>query len=156
VRKSLTIEELGDLLTRPLLAVLATRYADGTSLLSPVWHEWRDGGFTIVVFDDDAKARHIKRDPRVSVVVADNELPCAGIEVRAEAQIVPTEPDLAPLHRMAARYIGPVRGKAFIDSFDPATQLTLRIVPGVLRTWDFADEASFSPTAAEFQAAPAR
>jgi PPOX class probable F420-dependent enzyme len=115
VRKNLTIDELGDVLTRPLLAVLGTNYADGTTLLSPVWHEWRDGGFTIVVFDNDAKARHIRRDPRVSVVVADQELPCAGIEVRAEAQIVPTEPDLAPLRRMAARYIGPERGKAYID-----------------------------------------
>lgn len=151
MRKTLTVDELGDLLTRPLLAVLATNYADGTTLLSPVWHEWRDGGFTIVVFDNDAKARHIKRDPRVSVVVADDRLPCAGIEVRAEAQIVATDPDLMPLRRMAARYIGPERGKAYIDSFDPATQLTLRITPGLLRTWDFADEAPFSPTAAEFQ-----
>ncbi len=153
MRKSLTVDELGDLLTRPLLAVLGTHYADGTTLLSPVWHEWRDGGFTVVVFDNDAKARHIKRDPRVSVVVADHQLPCAGIEVRADAQIVPTEQDLAPLRRMATRYIGPERGKAYIDSFDPATQLTLRILPGVMRTWDFADEAPFSPTAVEFQSA---
>jgi hypothetical protein len=106
-----------------------------------VWFEWSDGGFTIVVFDDDAKARHIKRDPRVSVVVADDRVPMGGIEVRAQAQIVPTDPELAPLRRMAARYIGPERGKTYIDGFDPATQLTLRIVPGVLRTWDFADEA---------------
>jgi hypothetical protein len=39
--------------------VLATNYADGTTLLSPVWFEWRDGGFTIVIFDNDAKAKHI-------------------------------------------------------------------------------------------------
>ena len=34
--------------------MLATNYADGTALLSPVWHEWRDGGFTIVIWVDDA------------------------------------------------------------------------------------------------------
>src|SRR6476620_7007926 len=151
MRKNLTLDELSDLLNKPLLAVLATNHADGTTLLSPVWHEWRDGGFTIVVFDDDAKARAVKRDPRVTVVVADHELPCAGIEVRGRAQIVPTESDLAPLRRMAARYIGPMRGKAYIDGFDPATQLTLRVVPGLLRTWDFDDEAPFSPASAEFQ-----
>ena len=146
MRKNLTLDELGDLLTKPnLFATLATNYADGTTLLSPVWHEWQDGAFTIVVFDDDAKARHIKRDPRVSVVVADTALPCAGIEVRARAEIVPTDPDLAPLRRMGTRYIGAERGNAFIDIIDPATQLTLRIAPGVLRTWDFADEPSFSP-----------
>jgi PPOX class probable F420-dependent enzyme len=90
MRKNLSVHELGDLLTKPLLATLATNYADGTTLLSPVWHEWRDGAFTIVVFDDDAKARAIKRDPRVSVVVADNERPCGGIEVRGRAEIRPT------------------------------------------------------------------
>jgi PPOX class probable F420-dependent enzyme len=78
------------------LAVLATNYADGTTLLSPVWHEWRDGGFTIVIFDNDAKARHIKRDPRVSVVVADDRVPYAGVEVRARAEIVQMERSLYP------------------------------------------------------------
>jgi PPOX class probable F420-dependent enzyme len=151
MRKNLSVGELGDVLNAPLLATLATNYPDGTTLLSPVWFEWRDGGFTIVVWDDDPKARAIKRDPRVTVVVADPQLPCAGIEVRGEATIVSTDPDLAALRRMAVRYIGPERGNAYIDGYDPATQLTLRIVPGRLRTWDFADEAPFSPTAAEFQ-----
>src|SRR5438874_2277506 len=87
VRKNLTPDDLGGLLNQPRCAVLATNYADGTTLLSPVWHEWRDGGFTIVIFDNDAKARHIRRDPRVSVVVADDVPPLAGIEVRACAQV---------------------------------------------------------------------
>ena len=144
MRKNIPVEELSGLLDQGRCAVLATKYADGTTLLSPVWHEWRDGGFTIVIFDGDVKARHIKRDPRVSVVVADDRVPMGGVEVRGEAQIVPTDPDLAPLRRMAVRYIGPKRGNAYIDGFDPSTQLTLRIVPGVLRTWDFDDEPPLS------------
>jgi len=144
MRKNIPVEDLSNLLTQARCAVLATKYADGTTLLSPVWFEWRDGGFTIVIFDGDVKARHIKRDPRVSVVVADDRVPMGGVEVRAEAQIVPTEPDLASLRRMAVRYIGAERGNAYIDGFDPATQLTLRIIPGLLRTWDFADEAPLS------------
>jgi PPOX class probable F420-dependent enzyme len=145
------VDELSYVLNAPLVATLATNYPDGTTLLSPVWFEWRDGGFTIVVWDDDPKARAIKRDPRVTIVVADHKMPYAGIEVRGEATIVPTDPDLALHRRVAERYIGAERGNAYIDGFDPATQLTLRIVPGRLRTWDFADEALLSPTAAEFQ-----
>jgi PPOX class probable F420-dependent enzyme len=144
MRKNIPPQELGGLLTQPRCAVLATNYADGTTLFSPVWFEWEDNGFTIVIFDNDAKAKHIKRDPRVSVVVADDRVPLSGIEVRGRAEIVPTDPDLAVLRRMAVRYIGSERGNAYIDGFDPATQLTLRIVPGVLRTWDFADEAPLS------------
>ena len=41
MRKHLAIEELGDLVELPLLAVLATHRRDGSVLLSPVWPEWR-------------------------------------------------------------------------------------------------------------------
>ena len=84
MRKNIAVNELGGLLNQGRCAVLATKYADGTTLLSPVWHEWSEGGFTIVIFDGDVKARHIKRDPRVSIVVADDRVPMAGIEVRGE------------------------------------------------------------------------
>jgi len=47
VRTNLTIADLGDLLELPIVAVLATYRRDGSVLLSPVWHEWRDGGFSI-------------------------------------------------------------------------------------------------------------
>ncbi len=54
---------LGDLVDLPLLAVLATYRADGTALLSPVWHEYRDGGFCVCTSDTDIKARHLRRAP---------------------------------------------------------------------------------------------
>ncbi len=146
MRKNLTPDDLSDLLNQPRVAVLATSFADGTTLLSPVWHEWRDGGFTILIYANDVKARHIRRDPRVSIVVADELLPYAGIEVRARAEVVPTD-GLTTLRRLAVRYLGERRGNAYADGIDPATQATLRIVPGVLRTWDFADEPTLSANA---------
>jgi PPOX class probable F420-dependent enzyme len=144
MRKDIPIADLSGLLNQPRNAVLATKFADGTTLLSPVWYEWRDGGFTIIIFDGDVKSKHIKRDPRVSVVLSGDEVPLPGIEVRARAEVVPTEPDLATLRRMAVRYVGPERGNAWVDGIDPATQQTLRVVPGVLRTWDFADEPALA------------
>ena len=89
MRKNLTTDDLASLLDQPRLAVLATHYADGTTLLSPVWHEWRDGGFTILVGSNDVKARQMRRDPRVSVVLADDLPPYAGIEVRGQAELRP-------------------------------------------------------------------
>jgi hypothetical protein len=69
-------------------------------------------------------------------------------------QIVPTEPDLATLRRIAVWYIGPERGNTYIDAFDPATQLTVRVVPGVLRTWDFADQAPLAAKTVERDESP--
>jgi hypothetical protein len=63
VRTNLTIEDLGDLLDKALVAVLATLRVDGSVLLSPVYHEWRDGGFNIWVERQNIKARHLRRDP---------------------------------------------------------------------------------------------
>jgi hypothetical protein len=56
VRKHLRPEELGDLLEQPLVAVLATYRRDGSVLLSPVWHQWRDGGFDVVSRGNDVRA----------------------------------------------------------------------------------------------------
>ena len=50
MRTGLTLDDLGDLLELPILAVLATKRKNGTILLSPVWHEWSEGGFSIVTW----------------------------------------------------------------------------------------------------------
>lgn len=92
MRKDLTIENLTDLVEQPLLAVLATYRADGTVLLSPVWHEWRDGAFQVVTRIDDVKARHLRRDPRASIVLCEHAPPYRGVEVRTTAQLLTTGP----------------------------------------------------------------
>ena len=76
------MDDLGDLAELRLLAVLATYRQDGTVLLSPVWHEWRDGGFQVVTASRDVKAAHLRRDPRASIVVCEHCPPYRGVEVR--------------------------------------------------------------------------
>jgi PPOX class probable F420-dependent enzyme len=136
VRKHLAIEELGDLLELPLLAVLATYRRAGGVLLSPVWHEWRDGGFEVVTRSDDVKATHLRRDPRASIVVCDQALPYRGVELRTEARLVTTGVEAATL-RIASRYLGSEAGAAY--AAEGPDDLIVRLEPGNLRTWDFAD-----------------
>ena len=85
MRKGLTPDDLGDLLELPLVAVLATYRRDGTVLLSPVWHEWRDNGFNVVTGSRGVKAGHLRRDPRASIVVCEDGPPYRGLELRASA-----------------------------------------------------------------------
>ncbi len=63
MRTKLSLEDLGGFLDEPHVAALATLRTDGTVLLSPVWHEWRDGGFNMWIAVDDVKVRHLRRDP---------------------------------------------------------------------------------------------
>ena len=62
MRKNLKSEELDELLTGSTVAILATHMQNGHSLLSPVWHEFRDGGFTVMTFAKDVKTRHLDRN----------------------------------------------------------------------------------------------
>jgi PPOX class probable F420-dependent enzyme len=137
MRRDLTMDDLGDLAELRLLAVLATYRRDGTVLLSPVWHEWRDGGFEVVTGSSDVKAAHLRRDPRASIVVCEQSLPYRGVEVRGDARLL-TAGVGAAVKRIASRYLGREAGAAYAER--AADDLLIRLEPGDLRAWDFADE----------------
>ena len=130
-------EDLGDLFDLPLLAVLATFRGDGSALLSPVWHEWRDGGFTVATRSSDGKVKHLRGDPRANIVVCEHEPPYRGIEVRCSVRLV-TEGVEEATRRIATRYLGPDGANAYIES--GGDDLLVRLEPGVVRAWDFTDD----------------
>jgi PPOX class probable F420-dependent enzyme len=133
-----SVGALEGLLDEPLVAVLATLRRDATVLLSPVWHEWRDGGFNLWVEADNAKARHLRRDPRATIVVAESTAPLRGIEVRGTARFV--EHDVSAVaRRIAARYVPAGDAAAYTQSLSGA-DVIVRLEPGTLRIWDFADD----------------
>lgn len=128
MRRGIPLDDLGAFLDRPNVAVLATFQDDGNVLLSPVWYEWRDGGFNVATSGNDIKIRHLSRDPRAAVVVAEQAAPYAGVEVRGAARLIRDGAgDIAT--RIAARY-----GEGADDD------VVIRLTPGTLRTWDFADQ----------------
>jgi PPOX class probable F420-dependent enzyme len=137
VRKGLTPNDLGNLLELPLLAVLATYRRDSTVLLSPVWHEWRDNGFNVVTRSSDVKARHLQRDPRASIVVCEHGPPYRGLELRTSARLTATD-DRSVVRRIAARYLSPEFGEQYAET--DVDDLLIRLKPGELRGWDFADD----------------
>jgi PPOX class probable F420-dependent enzyme len=133
------MDDLGDLTDLSLLAVLATYRHDGTVLLSPVWHEWREGGFDVVTGSRDVKAAQLRRDPRASIVVCEHSPPYRGVEVRCRARLVTAGAGDA-VRRIASRYLGREAGAAYADT--AGDDLIIRLEPGDLRAWDFADELS--------------
>jgi PPOX class probable F420-dependent enzyme len=137
MRTNLSIEDLHGLLDELLVAVLATLRKDGSVLLSPVWHEWRDGGFNVWTGADDVKVRHLRRDPRASILVAESQDPLRGVEARGTARILEDDAHETAV-RIASRYVGPEKGAAYIGS--GGNEVTIRLEPGNLRVWDFADE----------------
>ena len=139
MRRGLTVNDLGDLVELRLLAVLATYRRDSAVLLSPVWHEWRDGGFNVITGSGGVKARHLRRDPRAGIVVCEHVVPYRGVELRCSAQLVSAGVEDA-VKRIASRYLGREAGAAYAARAED--DLLIRLEPGDLRAWDFADELS--------------
>jgi PPOX class probable F420-dependent enzyme len=137
MRRDIPLSELGDFLALPIVAVLATYRRDGGVLLSPVWHQWRDGGFDVVVYPSDIKVRHLRRDPRASILVYENEPPYRGVELRTTPQLIDLE-DTAIVTAMAVRYLGRETGEAYAAG--TGDSMLIRLEPGDVRTWDFADD----------------
>ena len=141
MRTDLGIDDVRELLEQPLIAVLATRRKDDSIMLSPVWFEWHEGGINIwVPTPEGGKVGHIQRDPRVTVVVANHDWPYKGFELRGEAT-VSTAPDdfYGVLRRTALRYDGPEAAERMVGSYPPGA--VIRVEPGVIRAWDYEDEA---------------
>ena len=139
MRTNLTVEALSGFLDEPLVAVLATLRVDGSVLLSPVWHEWRDGAFNVWVEANNVKARHLRRDPRATIVVAESDPPLRGVEVRGSARFI-EEGVTETARRIAARYIGEEDAAADAEALRGA-DVIVRIEPDGIRVWDFADES---------------
>jgi PPOX class probable F420-dependent enzyme len=141
MRTGLGVDDLGNLLDQPLIAVLATRRRDDTIMLSPVWFEWFEGGINVwVPTIEGGKVAHVRRDPRVTVVVSTQDWPYKGFELRGEAT-VSTVPDdfYGVLRRTALRYSGPEAAERMVSAYAPGA--VIRIEPGTIRAWDYEDEA---------------
>jgi hypothetical protein len=81
------------------------------------------------------KVRQLRRDPRAGIVVYEHVPPYRGIEVRTQARL---EDAGDTVRSIATRYLGERDGAAYADSAGDDT--LIRLEPGRLRAWDFADQ----------------
>ena len=146
MRTKLSVADLRGLTDEPIVAVLATNRADGTTMLSPVWFEWDGAAVTIWSHGwTDGKVRHLQRDPRATVVVAEQTMPLRGFEVTGRASLT-TDGFHDTMRRISARYAGEEVADAMVKEYvEPG--VLIRIEPTRLRAWDFADDAGDDPTA---------
>jgi hypothetical protein len=140
MRRNLQPGELGDLLDRPMNAVLGLHRLDGSILLTPVWHLFKQGSFYFQVPGGDRKIAMLKHDPRCSIIVAENEHPYRAIEARGEGRM--STDDYADLGIEIVR--------RYVEAYDPGASASdylldggviVRIEPTAMRAWDYADAA---------------
>lgn len=123
------------LLTRPLMANLATLDPDGPSN-APVWFIWEEGALWMLGSEDGSSVRRLRADPRCAVEIVEFDRD-AGIllhlGLRGRASI---EPMSRPrCERLLEKYLGPDRSQWnpwFIENvaqIDAPDGRLIRLVP---------------------------
>jgi Pyridoxamine 5'-phosphate oxidase len=140
MRRGLTPADLGDLFELPLAATVSLTRPDGTIFSRPVWHRWEAGRFVVQFPAGDRKIAMLERDPRLTVLLAENAAPYRAIEVRGRA-IVTTD----GYHERGAAIC-----RRYVEAYDPETPVAayLSVAPGVVveiepeavHCWDYADD----------------
>jgi len=111
-------------------ASLATVLPDGTPHVVPVWFVIDGDQVVFTIPADSVKGRNIQRDPRVALVVDDEEPPYAFVHLRGTAAI---STDPADLRRFATliggRYMGQDRAGEFGRRNGVPGELLIRVTP---------------------------
>ena len=107
---SITHEQLKEITDRPLLAVLATVNPSGTPQATPLWYHYDGECFVVTCFAHRVKARNIRANPDVVMVVVDTVDNGRGLIVRGTADVLETGAEDATVVN-AVRYLGAERGE---------------------------------------------
>ena len=99
-------EKFQDLLEKKSFAHLGTIMPDGAPQVTPVW--WDFDGTHLVVNSARGrrKAKHIKRDPRVSFEVSDPHNPYRHMEIRGRVVEITEDGAREHIDKMAQKYLG--------------------------------------------------
>jgi pyridoxamine 5'-phosphate oxidase-like protein len=145
MRRGLAASDLGDLFDQPLAAVLSIGLPDGGVFSRPIWHRFVDGRFVFQFPAGDRKIPMLERDPRATVVLAEDAYPYRAIEVRGRVN----------MRREGYHEVGAAICRPYVEAFDPNTDVSayLSDEPGVIveleadvtTCWDYADDAMMPP-----------
>jgi PPOX class probable F420-dependent enzyme len=96
-------DELQALLREPNPAVMASLKPDGSPLSVATWYLWEDGRVLVNLDHSRARLEHLRKDPRVSLTVLDNNW---YRHISLQGRVVAIEPDedLKDIDRISRHY----------------------------------------------------
>jgi hypothetical protein len=126
---------------RTRTAKVATVMKDGQPHVMPVWFVLDGEQIVFTTGANTVKGRNLQRDPRIALVVEDDEAPFAFVHVRGRVSI---HEDLEDLLRFAtaigSRYMGEARAEEFGQRNAVPGELLVRVTPErVIAQADVAD-----------------
>jgi PPOX class probable F420-dependent enzyme len=132
-----TEEELVAFLGSMPIARLATHNPDGSIHVVPVWFAYVDGDILIGTQAMTRKVRNVERDPRVTVLIDNQEPPLKGVMIYGTATL--EADDLIAKRVGIFERIMPTENaqglaEALAAGYEPAV---IRVVPTSMTSWDY-------------------
>ena len=124
-------EEVRRLLTEGArTAKVATTSRDGHPHVSPVWFVLDGEELVFTTGRDRPKGLHLRRDPRLALLVEDERPPFAFVHVRGRAGLYEGAPDLVEwTTRIAGRYMGAEQAETYGRRNAVPEELLVRVTP---------------------------
>jgi PPOX class probable F420-dependent enzyme len=120
----------GFLLGRARTAILATVRADGRPHAAPVWFDLDGDTLIFTTGENTVKGRNIRRDPRVTICIDDDNPPFAFAVIEGQAEIADADPDLLYwTTRIGGRYMGLRRADEYGTRNAVEDELLVRVTP---------------------------
>ncbi len=94
------------LLDEPNFAHLATLMPDGSPQVSPVWVALEGGRIVVNTAEGRAKARNMRRDPRVAISITDRNNPYESACIRGRVVAEAHDGADESIDRLAKKYLG--------------------------------------------------
>jgi PPOX class probable F420-dependent enzyme len=109
---------------------LATVRGDGHPHVVPIWYDLDGDSLVFTTWHEAVKAANMRRDPRVSLCVDDENPPFAFVLIEGIARLEMNAPDLAYwATRIAGRYMGAELGETYGKRNAVEGELLVRVTP---------------------------
>ena len=109
----------------PILVTVATRRADGSVQLNPVWFELKDGFIWLNSNTSRTWPKNLQRDRDVTMLLVDPKVPDRYAQIRGRLVSLIPDPEHEVIDHLAQRYTG----KKFRDLEPGEHRVTLKIKP---------------------------
>ena len=114
-----------NLAAQPILITVATKRADGSVQLNPVWFELKEGFIWLNSNTSRAWPKHLQRDRDVTMLLVDPKVPDRYAQIRGRLVSLIPDPQHEFIDHLAERYTG----KKFRDLESGEHRVTLKIQP---------------------------
>jgi PPOX class probable F420-dependent enzyme len=118
------------MLVRARTATLATVRADGRPHAAPIWFDLDGDILIFTTGESTVKGRNMRRDPRVSLCIDEEEPPFHFVVIEGKAELTAEDPDILRwATRIGGRYMGAERAEEYGRRNAVASELLVRVTP---------------------------